>query len=82
MRAVLRRSAAPALSLLLLLVLAWSGGRTIFVNTGMDLLFRTRGAMPPNQRIVIVGVDDATLAAYGRWPLPRRLHAEIGRAHV
>lgn len=77
MRAVLRRSAAPALSLLLLLVLAWSGGRTILVNTGMDLLFRARGAMPPDQRIVIVGVDDATLAAYGRWPLPRRLHAEL-----
>ena len=70
MRAVLRRSAAPALSLLLLLVLAWSGGRTILVNTGMDLLFRARGAMPPDQRLVPTVWTPNCWAA---WPAPGRL---------
>ena len=33
-------------------------------------------AAPPDKDIVIVGIDNESLAAIGRWPWPRELHAE------
>jgi len=36
-------------------------------------------APPPSQDIVIVAIDDASLAAVGRWPWRRALHAELLR---
>lgn len=77
LRPHLRRLAAPALALLLLAVLVQSGARTALVNQGMDLLFRLRGPLPPDQRIVIVGVDEASLGEYGQWPFARHLHAAL-----
>ncbi len=32
---------------------------------------------PPSPEIVIVGIDEASLAQLGRWPWPRSLHAQI-----
>lgn len=75
--AVLRRLAAPVLALLLLFLFIQGGGRAILVNDGMDMLFRLRGPLPPDQRIVIVGVDEASLQQYGQWPFARHLHAEL-----
>ncbi len=72
-----RRLAAPALALFLLVLLLLSGVRPILVNQGMDLLFRLRGPLPPDQRIVIVGVDEASLQQYGQWPFARQLHASL-----
>lgn len=77
MYAAARRLAAPALALLLLFLFLQSGGRPILINQGIDLLFRLRGPLPPDQRIVIVGVDEASLQQYGQWPFSRRLHAEL-----
>ncbi|HKI61515.1 MAG TPA: CHASE2 domain-containing protein, partial [Mariprofundaceae bacterium] len=37
----------------------------------LDQRFKVRGVVPPDQRIVIVAVDDDSLAALGRWPWPR-----------
>jgi len=37
----------------------------------LDQRFKVRGVVPPDQRIVIVAVDDNSLAALGRWPWPR-----------
>ena len=33
----------------------------------------TAGALPP----VVVAIDDASLAALGRWPWPREVHAQM-----
>ncbi len=77
MYAAVRRLAAPALAFLLLMFLLQSGARSILVNQGMDLLFRLRGPLPPDQRIVIVGVDEASLRQYGQWPFARKLHADL-----
>ncbi len=75
--ATLRRLAAPALALLLLVLLAQGGLRTTLLNQSMDALFRLRGPLPPDQRIVIVGVDELSLGEYGQWPFARRLHADL-----
>ncbi|MBI3304788.1 adenylate/guanylate cyclase domain-containing protein [Candidatus Parcubacteria bacterium] len=39
-----------------------------------DRLFLSRA---PRSDIVIVAIDDASLQAVGRWPWPRRVHAEL-----
>ena len=31
----------------------------------------------PDPRILIVGIDDGSIASVGRWPWPRRVHADI-----
>lgn len=38
--------------------------------------FELRGPLPPPPSIVIVAIDDATLAALQRWPLPRGVLAD------
>jgi CHASE2 domain-containing sensor protein len=54
----------------------------------LDWRFRLRGPRPPNDAIVLVGVDDATIHAYHAWPLPRDAYAllltalEDGGAHA
>jgi len=37
----------------------------------LDARFQSRGAIPPDQRIVILAIDDASLAKVGRWPWSR-----------
>ncbi|MFT5702594.1 MAG: signal transduction histidine kinase [Desulforhopalus sp.] len=41
---------------------------------GLDLLFKTRGIKQTSQSIVIVGIDEASLAKYGPWPFARSSH--------
>jgi CHASE2 domain-containing sensor protein len=43
-------------------------------NAAYDLLVGLR-APPASDRIVIVAIDDASIAALGPWPWPRRVHA-------
>jgi signal transduction histidine kinase/CHASE2 domain-containing sensor protein len=45
-----------------------------------DLYFRLRGPQPTSQDVVLVLIDDASLAHYGRWPWPRHLLADLLRA--
>lgn len=40
-----------------------------------DLRFHIRGTRPASDQIALVEVDDATVRAYGRWPLPRDAYA-------
>jgi len=37
----------------------------------LDARFQSRGAIPPDQRIVILAIDDKSLAKVGRWPWSR-----------
>lgn len=41
----------------------------------LDWRFRLRGERPASDSIALVGVDDATIAAYHAWPLPRDAYA-------
>src|SRR6185312_14271380 len=41
---------------------------------------RLRGAEPAPANIVILMIDDASIADIGRWPVPRRVLAETVRA--
>ena len=45
-----------------------------------DLYFRLRGAQPTSNAVVMVVIDDASLARVGRWPWPRHIVADILRA--
>lgn len=40
-----------------------------------DWRYRLRGPISASPRIALVEVDDATIAAYGSWPLPRQTYA-------
>jgi adenylate cyclase len=44
-------------------------------TASLDLRFRLRGAKPAGPEIALVLVDDASLAALGRWPFTRELFA-------
>lgn len=42
-----------------------------------DHFFRLRGSRQTSDRVVVVAVDADSLAAFGRWPLPRHLYAAL-----
>jgi len=42
-----------------------------------DLSLRARGSLSAPQEVVIVAVDDASVASLGRWPWPRKKTAEL-----
>ena len=47
---------------------------------GLDLLFTLRGPLTPPEDIVIVAVDEPSMAEMGQqWPWPRSLHAQLIR---
>ncbi|MBI4054916.1 MAG: adenylate/guanylate cyclase domain-containing protein [Elusimicrobia bacterium] len=49
-------------------------------NVWSDLLFRLRGPLETtNSKIVLVTIDDISLARYGRFPWPRSYHARLIR---
>ena len=77
------RIAYPLLAFVCLIatvLIAWSPYGQRINNIFYDLYFRQRGPQPPNENIVIVAIDDATIAATGPLPLDRSLLAEGIRA--
>ncbi|NOQ45136.1 MAG: CHASE2 domain-containing protein [Desulfobulbaceae bacterium] len=46
-------------------------------DKALDILFLLRGPVEPSQEIIIIGVDEESLAALGAWPFPRKHHAEL-----
>ena len=47
---------------------------------GLDLLFTLRGTLPPPDRIVLVAIDETSMAEIKQqWPWPRSLHAQLLR---
>ena len=74
-----RRLAYPllgAVCLALSLVVGWSAYGQRVNRIFYDLYFRQRGAAAPAEEIVIVAIDDATLAEAGPLPLDRARLAE------
>jgi adenylate cyclase len=45
----------------------------------LDERFKLRGERLPDERIIIIAVDEASLAALHQWPWPRSLHAALIR---
>ena len=62
--------------LVLSLIAGWSAYGNRINHIFYDLYFRQRGPQPVSGNIVIVGIDDATLAEYGPPPLDRSRLAE------
>lgn len=43
----------------------------------LDTLFRLRGPIPYDSRIIIIEIDDQNITGVGRWPWPRKWHAAL-----
>jgi adenylate cyclase len=70
----LRWTALVAIAALIVLVLIHRFGLPLFdgiEGTTLDARFKLRGTLPAPTDVVIVAVDERTLAEVGRWPLPR-----------
>lgn len=68
------RAAAAAVAVVTLLTLL---GTTWRVDERYYDWLVARSGQPADDRIVIVAIDPASLAAMGRWPWPRRMHAQL-----
>lgn len=79
-RGLLRQVAALSLLAVLMVILNWAFLEDIEA-LAFDFSLRLRGEQPPDSRIVIVAIDDASLAETGNWPWPpetlRRLFRNI-----
>src|SRR3989338_3146126 len=62
------------------LALGWSAYAGRFNGSFYDFYFRRRGPQPPLENIVLVTIDDETLARYGALPLDRAVLAQGVRA--
>ncbi|OFV90706.1 MAG: hypothetical protein A3H28_11350 [Acidobacteria bacterium RIFCSPLOWO2_02_FULL_61_28] len=62
------------------LALGWSSYAGRFNGSFYDFYFRRRGPQPPLEDIVLVTIDDETLARYGALPLDRAVLAQGVRA--
>jgi len=69
--------AVPSLSLFLLWIAYVSGSLSSLSENVLDQFFHWRGERPASQRIVIIGIDEESLAQLGMWPLPRSMHARL-----
>jgi adenylate cyclase len=67
---------AAAMAVLLPLTLFAPGALRDLETASLDLRFRLRGALPSENRVVVVLVDEDSIGKLGRWPLTRRLHAK------
>ena len=63
------------LSLAILAVLDVGGLFTLTDLKLRDLWFQLRGERKASEKIAVIEVDDATIAAYGGWPLSRDVYA-------
>jgi adenylate cyclase len=48
-------------------------------NRAIDFRFKMRGAHPTSSDIVVVAIDEPSMAELGRWPWPRATHAKLTR---
>ena len=77
------RSRAVALTLAALVWLAWiavsPGSLSQLDERSTDFLWRLTASEIPERRVVLVDIDDASLAQVGAWPWPREVMAELTR---
>ena len=60
----------------LFILALWLSGLTGSIEKKFyDLKFMVRGMQEPSKDVVIVGIDEESLAKFGQWPWPRRILA-------
>lgn len=61
----------------LVLLISWTSPGQQLENLTLDWRFQARAASDPpaDSRILGVGIDETSLAHWGRWPWPREVHA-------
>ncbi len=74
---MLNRLTSLIIAALLMGLLFMSGVVDSLSNKALDGLFLLRGPVAPPQDIILIGVDDASLAELGPWPFSRRYHARL-----
>ena len=73
-------ASVAAVCALVSLALGWTAYAARFNGSFYDLYFRQRGPLPLSEDVVLVVIDDETLARYGALPLDRSVLAEGVRA--
>ncbi len=77
---------AAAISAAIALIYLFGGGQAVFGELELRSLewrMQARGPRPAPEEVAILAIDDETLLAQGRWPLPRALLAEaVARAEA
>ncbi len=70
---------APLAGAALLVLLEMSGVLTRFENLARDWRFQFRAARDPDAdgRILLVSIEEYSLAKFGRWPWPRSIHGQL-----
>jgi len=77
-RLLLEWCAITVFTLIVVAVLSLTRATARVDNAYYDAVIGYR-APPPSDRILIVAIDDSSIASLGRWPWPRGLHAEAVR---
>lgn len=75
------------LCLLALATLLWLGLQAMapqllskLQEHGRDFIWRSQASSVPEQRVVLIDIDDASLQAIGPWPWPRNTIADLSQA--
>ena len=63
--------------LFVLSAIAWTGWIEPLENIFLDFRFLMRGQKPFTAPVAVVGIDESSLDAFGRWPWPRDKHAML-----
>ncbi|MCG3205024.1 MAG: hypothetical protein KCHDKBKB_01741 [Elusimicrobia bacterium] len=63
-------------TLLVLALYAFNGLDSLELKS-VDFRFQKRGSRPVNKDIVVVAIDEQSIAQLGRWPWPRSYHAKV-----
>lgn len=75
-RSLLSGGWKPLLLVVFLLLVRWSFLEQLDA-LAFDFALRGRGTEPPDNRIVIVGIDDGSLERVGSWPWPRAVQGRL-----
>ncbi|MFN0117945.1 MAG: CHASE2 domain-containing protein [Elusimicrobiota bacterium] len=68
-----------ALLTLFVLFLSIKGVFEALEHKSADFRFKWRGERPVNSDIVVINIDEESIAKLGRWPWPRKIHGELIR---
>jgi serine/threonine-protein kinase len=73
-----QRSWLPAFVVVLLVALgAHSDWMQTLNDKAYDLALRASPSKAPSERVAVIAIDDASIAAIGRWPWSRDIHAQL-----
>ena len=72
-----KKNAVPLIIGLVIIIISLSGLLSILDNAVYDLFFRLRGSRVPDDRIVIIAIDERSIDRIGPLPWSRSIHAEL-----